>query len=725
MKQVFIRNGRAVVEDVPAPRPEPGEVLVRVRRSCISVGTEMSGLQATNQPIWKRALTRPDKVVKALNMMATRGVAETMNIVKGQINAGLVVGYSAAGTVAALGDGVDDLEVGDRVACAGAQAAHHAEIIRVPRNLTVAVPDAVSFDDAATVTVGAIALQGVRRAAPTLGETFVVVGLGLIGQLTVQMLKANGCNVIGIDVAADRVARAEELGLDIGLLAGAEPPVRDIGRLTGGVGADGAIVTAAARDPRVLGDAFKLCRRKGRVVLVGDVPIEIDRADIYRNEIDFRISTSYGPGRYDRRYEEEGLDYPVSYVRWTENRNMQAYLDLIAQGKVTPGRLIDKVFPVDEAPAAYASLDSAESDRPLGVTLAYDAGDAEFAGILAGRRIQLELGLPKRDGPVQVGVVGPGSFLQSVHLPNMAAMDDAFQIRGVMSRTAHAAKTVAANQRAAYATTDIQELLADTDIELIMIGARHDAHGRCVLDALRAGKHVFVEKPLTIDEGEFAAISDFYGEESSGKPLLLTGFNRRFAPGIDALQQELSKRDGPLMASYRMNAGYIPLDNWVHGAEGGGRNLGEACHIYDLFTALTDARVVSVTASGVSPQPGQRAVNDNFAATLRFDDGSVCDLIYTALGDSSWPKERMEVYCDQKVFELDDYVRAARSGEAKPLWSGSADKGHAAEIAKLHAALRKDGPWPIPLWQQLQATDIAFRVERALSGRGDGGPDGA
>ena len=510
MKQVFIKNGDAVVETVPAPRPQLGEVLVRVRRSCISVGTEMSGLQASNQPIWKRALKRPDKVLKALNMMATRGVAETMNIVQGQLNAGLVVGYSAAGTVVALGDGVDDLEIGDRVACAGAQSAHHAEIIRVPRNLVVPVPDEVSFDDAATVTVGAIALQGVRRAEPTLGETFVVVGLGLIGQLTAQMLKANGCNVVGIDVAPERIERAKEQGLDLGILAGSEPPIRDIARLTSGVGADGVIVTAAARDAKVLGDAFKLCRRKGRVVLVGDVPIQIDRADIYRNEIDFRISTSYGPGRYDRRYEEEGLDYPVSYVRWTENRNMQAFLAMVGQGKVTPGRLIDRTFAVDDAPAAYASLKSGDV-RPLGVILSYDSDDDAFAEMLASRRVLVELGQVRRSGPIQVGVVGPGAFLQSVHLPNMAAMGEAFQVRGVMSRTAHAAKTVATNQRAAYATTDLGELLSDPDVELVMIGAHHDVHGRYVLDALRAGKHVFVEKPLTIDEAELAAITDFYG----------------------------------------------------------------------------------------------------------------------------------------------------------------------------------------------------------------------
>ena len=341
MKQAFIKNGAVAVENVPAPVAQPGEVLVRVANSCISVGTEMSGVQAASEPLWKRAARRPDKVFKAINMMLTRGLDETMNIVRGQIGAGNIIGYSAAGTVIGLGAGVEDLEIGERVACAGAQSAHHAEIIRVPRNLVASVPDKVSSEDAATMTLGAIALQGIRRANPTLGETFVIVGLGLIGQLTLQMLKANGCRVVGIDLDPRRVDIAISAGLDLGLSSSGEAPIAEVAKLTGGVGADGVIVTAASKSPAALEVACKLCRRKGRVVLVGDVPIQIDRADIYRNEIDFLISTSYGPGRYDRRYEEEGLEYPIGYVRWTENRNMGAYLALIESGQVTPSKFIE------------------------------------------------------------------------------------------------------------------------------------------------------------------------------------------------------------------------------------------------------------------------------------------------------------------------------------------------------------------------------------------------
>ncbi len=712
MKQVFIRSGSARVEDVPAPSPADGEVLVRVRNSCISVGTEMSGVRASGDPLWKRAMKRPDKVVKALNMMATKGVQETMNVVRGQIDAGLVVGYSAAGEVIALGSDVNDLAVGDRVACAGAQSAHHAEIIRVPRNLVVPIPGDVTFEDAATVTMGAIALQGVRRAEPTLGEAFVVVGLGLLGQITVQLLKANGCCVIGLDLDPGRVARAEEGGLDLGLVPSHEPPAGRIATLTRGVGADGVIVTAASPDPATLALGFKLCRRKGRVVLVGDVPIQIDRADIYRNEIDFRISTSYGPGRYDRRYEEEGLDYPVGYVRWTENRNMQAYLALVEQAKVTPSALVDSIFPVDDAAAAYEALKG--GTRPLAILLSYPARADEAAARRP--RIDGAAVVPARGEAIRVGLAGAGAFAQSVHLPNLSAMKNLFHLRAVMSRTSHAAHSVATVQRADYATTDYEELLSDKDLDLVLISTRHDSHGDYVLRALQKGKHVFVEKPLTLHPGDLDRLRAFYGDDPSGKPLLMTGFNRRFSPGIAKIAEAVRGRLGPMIVSYRMNAGHIPLDHWVHGAPGGGRNLGEACHIYDLFTALTGAQKVAVQASAIATVQGRYARNDNFVATVRFDDGSVCSLTYTALGDPGWPKEQMEVFCDGVVYALDDYRALTVKGRNGIGWSGAQDKGHKQELAALGTALAKGGDWPIPLWQQIQATDIAFAVERALSG---------
>jgi predicted dehydrogenase/threonine dehydrogenase-like Zn-dependent dehydrogenase len=716
LKQVFIKNGAAVVEDVPAPAAEPGEVLVRVASSCISVGTEMSGVQAASEPIWKRAARRPDKVLKAINMLFTRGVDETVNIVRGQIGSGSILGYSAAGTVVGVGASVDDIDIGERVACAGAQSAHHAEVIRVPRNLVVPVPDAVKVEDAATMTLGAIALQGVRRAEPTLGETFVVVGLGLLGQLTSQMLKANGCRVVGIDLDPRRVALAKACGLDIGLAPTEDPPIVAVAKLTDGVGADGVIVTAASKSAEALALACKLCRRKGRVVLVGDVPIQIDRADIYRNEIDFRISTSYGPGRYDRRYEEEGLEYPIGYVRWTENRNMRHYLTLIASGQVTPSKFVDATYSIDDAPKAYDSLrpDPAGGPRPLSVLLSYPKR-ADEAAVLSRRALSMHA-MPIAAGAIRVGLAGAGAFARSVHLPNMAAAADKFHIRAVMSRTGHTAHNVANNQRADYATTDFNQLLDDKDIDLILISSRHDSHGDYTLRALEAGKHVFVEKPLTLDPADLDRINRFYGDNPSGKPLLLTGFNRRFSPAATAVIAALCDRNGPMVVNYRMNAGYLPLDHWVHGREGGGRNLGEACHIYDLFNALTGSRARATSAVSIGPVEERYARNDNFVATIRYEDGSVCTLTYTALGDPAWPKEQMEVFCDRIVYAMDDYKALTVKGRTGLDWSGNQDKGHVQELAALAEALSSGGDWPIPLWQQIQATQIAFDVERAVSG---------
>ena len=463
-----------------------------------------------------------------------------------------------------------------------------------------------------------------------------------------------------------------------------------------------------------MANAFKLCRRKGRVVLVGDVPISIDRADIYRNEIDFRISTSYGPGRYDRSYEEEGLDYPVSYVRWTENRNMQAYLQLIAANKVTPSKLIDKVYPVDEAGEAYQSLKNSDQEKPLAILISYESA-VDSIELLKIKKVVVSTGLAKKKGPIQVGVAGPGGFLLGVHLPNMSSLEDMFQIRGIMSRTSHVASSVAMNQRAAYATTDYNELLADSDVDMILIGTRHDTHGEYVLRALEAGKHVLVEKPLALKREELAAIEDFYATSQNEKPLLLTGFNRRFSPALTKLKAMISDRREPMVINYRMNAGRIPLDHWVHGSQGGGRNLGEACHIYDLFTALTGARVTSVQATAVSPTQNVIAGNDNFVATMKFEDGSIATLTYTALGDTSWPKEQMDLYCEQKVYCLDDYVKLSCSGMNDLVWSGGVDKGHKTEIIELANAIQKGNAWPIQLWEQVQATEIAMQVEEAIA----------
>jgi predicted dehydrogenase/threonine dehydrogenase-like Zn-dependent dehydrogenase len=717
MRQVIVRGGEAAVEEIPAPAAAPGRILVRTRASCISVGTELSGLKAQLDPLWRRALKNPDKVLRAVRMMAERGVGQTMRVVQDAQGAGIAAGYSAAGEVIEVGEGVGEFAPGDRVACAGAGYAMHADVISVPTNLAVHVPETVSLKAASTVTLGAIALQGLRRLQPTLGETFVVLGLGILGQITVQLLKANGCRVIGLDLDPARVERAQRLGADAGLANAQGVPLDAMLRLTGGTGADGVVVTAAAADPTLLDTAFAMCRRKGRVVLVGDVPISIDRAAIYRNELEFLISTSYGPGRYDPAYEEQGLDYPIGYVRWTETRNMRAYLDLLAAGRVEAEALIDAEYDVAEAGAAYRSLSAPGPRRPLAVVLTYGDGAAPLSRKVATRKASAE------PTEVNVALVGASAFARSVHLPNLESLKGRFRLHAVCSGMGHHANELAVSRGADYATTSLEEILGDAKVRLVLIAGRHNQHAGQALAALEAGKHVLVEKPLALEEGELAAIEQHFSVSDGGGPLLLTGFNRRFSPAIRAIQQRLAKRTGPLVVSYRMNAGHIPHTHWTQGPEGGGRNIGEACHIYDLFTALTGARAARIGAHAIGRVDGRTSRNENFSATIAFDDGSLANLVYTSLGSPGWPKETMEIYCDGQVLALDDYRSATAAGEKSPLWQGGQDKGHLAELVALADALRDGGEWPIPLWQQLQATRISFEVERQIhhqSARGEG-----
>lgn len=723
MRQVIVKGGQAVVEETPAPVVAPGRVLVATRVSCISVGTELSGLKAQRDPLWKVALKNPDKVARALQMMATQGVGQTFRVVKETQASGIAVGYSAAGEVLEVGAGVELFAPGDLVACAGAGYAMHADVISVPENLVTAVPDGVSLKAASTVTLGAIALQGVRRLEPTLGETFVVVGLGILGQITVALLKANGCRVIGVDVDATRVERAKDLGAAFGLTSADALPVDSVHRLTRGVGADGVIVTAAANNTQLLNASFAMCRRKGRVVLVGDVPITIDRAAIYKNELEFLISTSYGPGRYDAQYEEHGYDYPVGYVRWTESRNMDAYLQLIASGSLQPDALIELEAPVENAPSAYAALANPNGNRPLAVALLYGGGSPPTERKVAIKRQAVSAA--SDGGVIGVGLVGASAFARTVHLPNLRALDGPLKLLAVCGSVGHQTKDVAASAGAAYATTRLEELLEDPQIKLLLLAGRHDQHARQVLAGLNAGKHVFAEKPLALSEDELAPIEAFYGRDANdagAKPMLLTGFNRRFAPAVDAIRKRTAHRTGPMVITYRMNAGFIPHSHWTQTAEGGGRNLGEACHIYDLFTALTGAAVERSAATAIGREDERTGCNENFAASFTFADGSLANLVYTSVGDSRWPKEQMEIFCDGQVLFLDNYTEVSCGSVS--FWKGTQDKGHRAELEAVARCLVDGGSWPIPLWQQLQATRMSFEVERLIYQRGDSSQTG-
>jgi len=709
LKQVLIKGGGVIVEEVPAPQVGDKNVLVRVEYSCISAGTELAGVSLSGMPLYRRALKQPENVARVLKMMQDQGVKRTLGRVQGKLSAGSPTGYSAAGRVIAMGAQVEGFAVGDRVACAGAGIANHAAVIDVPVNLAVRIPDEVSSADASTVTLGAIALQGVRRTMPTLGETIVVVGLGVLGQIAAQMLTANGCRVVGIDLTQGRLKLAREKGIWRTIDPTDQDYVAQVRRLTDGYGADAVIVTAATASDEVISQAFQACRKKGRAILVGDVGLGIKRSDIYAKELDFLVSTSYGPGRYDPSYEEGGQDYPIAFVRWTENRNMAAYLELIASGRVNLEGLVGEPFAVSRANEAYSALKDKERGELIAL-LKYD----EAAPI--SRRVNLRVTSVAGRDIINVGLAGAGGFAQGMHLPNMVKLRKHFALRAVMSRTGSNAKAIATQYEANYATTDYDELLADDAIDLVMIATRHNLHASMVLKALEAGKSVFVEKPLALNEAELSAIEGFYkGLPDDTAPLLMTGFNRRFSPAIQAIRKGLAERTTPLMVSYRMNAGYIPTDHWVHTEEGGGRNIGEACHIYDTFRVLVGFPIVDVNAKAIPPQGNQWRRNDNFNATLTFADGSICSLVYTALGDKSYPKERMEVFADGKVAELDDYQTVRFSGLKKAVWSASsAQKGQLEELEALAKAMKSSG-WPISLEEQLEVSRAALSVEAQIA----------
>ena len=711
MKQVLIKRGRAVVEDVPAPIAEPGMVLVEVDHSCISVGTEMAGIESSGLSLWKRALRHPTAIKSVFELAATQGVMGAMQTVQAKLSTGHPTGYSAAGTVIKSGSGVDDILPGYRVACAGNQYAHHAEYVSVPRNLVVRIPDSLGFPEASTVTLGAIALQGVRRAVPTLGETFVIIGLGVIGQLAGQILKANGCRVIGTDLDKGRIALAKSLGMDVGLHPEGGVDVENVIRLTEGVGADGVIVTAATQSDSVMSTAFQMCRRKGRVVLVGDVGLNLNRADFYQKELDFFISTSYGPGRYDTNYEERGLDYPVAYIRWTENRNMGEFLRLMSQGAVDVKPLISGMYTIEQASAAYEALEHG-NPRPMMLLLQY----VKIAGTAAQpvTRVANPAARPAGAGKIRIAVVGAGGFAKGMHLPNLQLLSDSYHVRAIVSRTGHNAASTAKQFAADYSSTDYSDVIRDPEVDAVLIATRHNLHANMALAALRANKHVLVEKPLALTDYELSEIQSYYSNapQRDGVPVILTGFNRRFSPFARRIRELVSERSNPMILNYRMNAGYIPLDHWVHTAEGGGRNRGEACHIYDLFNYLTEARVVRVEAQAICPATKHYSRTDNFVATITFDDGSVATLTYTALGSKDYPKEHLEVYVDGKVMVLEDYKKLTIWGaEAKGVETKLVDKGQKQELVAFAQAIQNGGQWPIPLWQQVQATEIANQVD--------------
>jgi predicted dehydrogenase/threonine dehydrogenase-like Zn-dependent dehydrogenase len=736
MKQVLLRDGRAVVEEVPAPRAEAGRVLVRTSYSVLSAGTERAVLESTGNSGLLAQAGDPRRIGRAFEILRHEGVAGIRARLEAR-RAGppeAVPGYAAAGVVEAVGAGVADLPAGTAVACAGAGHACHAEMIAVPRRLVAPVPRGVALDEAAFTTIGAIALQGVRRAAIQVGESAVVLGLGLVGALTAQILRAAGAIVLGFDADGRRAQRLSDLGIESYGLAGRDPK-DEVPRATGGVLADAVIVCAASRGSEVTNLALKLARKKGRVVLVGDVGMEIDRALMYEKELDLLMSTSYGPGRYDPSYEEKGIDYPYPYVRWTENRNMEAFLRLVADGRVALRPLIDRVLPIEEAGAAYELIVATGPERPLGVVLRYpgavdtqpttpaspgttaSGGRTVAAGEAAAAATRPDAIETLPAGTAAIGVVlcGAGAFVKSAHLPALRAAGG-FTLRAVVAGTPTSARDTARRHGIPTAATRLAEALDDAQAPLVLIGTRHHLHAAQTLEALAAGRHVFVEKPLCLAESDVAPI---VGAARRARRLLAVGFNRRYSPLSRRAREVIAARRGPLLALYRVNAGALPPGHWAQDPDqGGGRIVGECGHFVDLLLYLVGAPLSAVEARALPSDGVSVVASDSFTATLSFADGSRAVLAYTGLGDPSLPKERLEIFRGGMALVLDDFRNLAVHGGAVggSMTLPQQDKGIAAQWEAIGRRLRGLPSDLITLAEVEAATRATFQLDRAVRG---------
>jgi predicted dehydrogenase/threonine dehydrogenase-like Zn-dependent dehydrogenase len=707
MRQLLqnLKTGEAKVADVPAPAVQPGRVLVRTAASLISAGTERALAELGQKSLLGKARERPELIGKVWEKVKTEGVAQALEGVRDKLEQSHAVGYSAAGFVIETGRDVTDLRPGDRVACAGTDYASHAEIISVPRNLCVRLPERLDFEAGAFGTLGAIALQGVRLAEPTLGESVVVIGLGLVGQLTVQLLKANGCRVFGVDIDETRLQIANNCGAEQSCTP--DKAREQIAAWSRGRDADACIITAATASDEPIQLAGEISRLKGRVVAVGMVGMNVPRNVYYQRELTLKVSLSYGPGRYDPEYEERGNDYPVAYVRWTEGRNIEAFLDLIAGGRVDVKPLVTHRFRIEEAPRAYRLISGETGEQHLAVLLTYDT-EAEISRTINNQAAPKKVSTATRVG---IGLIGAGGYAQKILLPQFKAAGAEFS--SIASASGVSARDVGAKYGFARFESDAQAVIDDDEANLIVIATRHGTHAELAKLALERGKNVFLEKPVALNDAELDSVLDA-ASRSVGQ--LLVGFNRRFSPLVVRAKEVFATRQAPLAIVYRVNAGSVSREHWVQDPnEGGGRIIGEVCHFIDLMQFLTGARPVSVFAQAIGGH-GNLVSEDSVFITVSFADGSNGMIAYLAEGDSGLEKERIEIFGEGKTFVIEDF-RSAKlfaGGREKKETLRQQDKGQAEEVRVACAIVREGKPAPIAL-QELEATTRAtFRIRDSL-----------
>jgi predicted dehydrogenase/threonine dehydrogenase-like Zn-dependent dehydrogenase len=701
MKQVLVKGGKVQIEEVPPPGITPGMALVRVSHSLISSGTESSFVSdgGTAAFVMKKARD-PLNIEKVKRKIASVGIKGTLEVIKNKLFEFQAPGYSSAGLIVDCGAEVPGFRVGDRVACAGVGYASHAEYNAVPHQLLTPIPDGVSFEEAAYVSLGAIAMQGVRRAQLTLGETVIVSGLGLLGQIAAQIVRAAGCRAIGCDPVPAKRALAEQLGADAVCAPGELASV--VAEWTGGYGADAVIICAASKTSDVTNQALDLCRQKGRVVVIGAVGMQLQREAMYVKELDFFLSCSYGPGRYNQNYEEKGLDYPIGYVRWTEGRNMAEFLRMIADKKVQVKPLISIVKPVADAQEAYnAILDPAQN----AISALIQYADLEAAIIEAPTRTLVLRGRGSAKGEVGVAIIGAGSIAQAFHFPSIAKIPGC-RLEAVADRVGSVAKQVGDKFGARYCTTEYKEVLADDKVQAVVIATRHNLHKEIALAAVEAGKHVFVEKPLALTVPDCEEVCA--AVERAGV-VLTVGLNRRFSPWSQRAKAALKPVNGPKMILYRCNAGPVPRNHWaVDPVEGGGRIVGEAVHFFDLCCWFLDADPVSIRADRIDAASPDIIPEDNLTTILRYPDGSMATIFYSCLGHPSLPKERVELYGGTGAVVIDDFHGIEIAGlPGKSARTAHMDKGMFGLMENFIQAIRGEAELSITAAHGLRATRIA------------------